>query len=114
MSQVCNRWFSGQPSLQGESWLVVAVSEHELVLELNVVSPVCALVATMHGSTWMRDEEREHRELLVLKLELEQLDGENACATLEVLRCQGWQHLKWRVIAHVRAAWMRADSVHLI
>ena len=75
MSQACSRWFSGQPSLQGEPWLAVDVSEHELVLELNVVSPVCGLVATMHGSIWMRDEGREHRELLP---ELERLYGENA------------------------------------
>ena len=54
---------------------MVDVSEHELVWELNVVSPVCGLVATMHGSIWMRDEGREHRELLP---ELERLEGENA------------------------------------
>ena len=105
MSQVCSRWFSGQQSLQGEHWLVVVVSEHELVLELNMVSPVCALVGTMHGSIWMKDEGREHRELLhVLEFELERQEGENACATLEVLRCQGCQHLKCLVIVHVRAA----------
>ena len=51
------------------------VSEDELVLELNVVSPVCGLVATMHSSIWIRDEGREYRELL---LELERLDGDNA------------------------------------
>ena len=62
---------------------MIDINKHEVVLELNVVSPVCALVVTMHGSIWTRDEEREHRELLhVLELELEQLEGENACATL--------------------------------
>ena len=91
--------------MQGEPRLVVVVSEHELVLELNVVSPVCARVGTMHGSIWMKDEGREHRELLhVLELELERQEFENVCATLEVLRCQSWQHLKCRLIVHVRAA----------